>query len=79
MRVLLDTNVLVSGLLSGGIPRHVLRLAIRGEVALITSSILTRELEEVLVEKFGFPAEAGRAIPSELEALAVVIEPEGVP
>lgn len=49
MRVVCDTNVLVSGLLFGGNCRAVLALVSEGKIEGFTSSALIAELEEVLL------------------------------
>lgn len=79
MRVLLDTNVLVSAILFGGVPRSLLERGIRGELEVVTSPTLMDELEELLDRKFGFPAEAARQVRAELELLAEVVRPRVVP
>lgn len=79
MRVLLDTNVLISGVLFGGIPRTLLEHAIRGQLDLVTSPTLLDELEDVLVRSFEFPPLLGRAIRAELESLAEIVVPTEVP
>jgi len=49
IRVVIDTNVLVSGLLtSGGLPEAVINLAISGEVQWFASPSVLAEYEEVL-------------------------------
>lgn len=48
MRVVLDTNVLVSGLLWLGPPHRILELVDAGELTLCMSENLLQELEEVL-------------------------------
>lgn len=48
MRVLLDTNVVVSALLFGGLPRHLLRTLCNSPFELWTSRPLLRELAAVL-------------------------------
>ena len=48
MRVVADTNVLVSGLLWPGPPAHFLDAAVRREFHLLTSEELLAELEDVL-------------------------------
>lgn len=59
MRVVLDTNVIVSGLLWGGPPRRLLDLARRNTIILYTSAVLLDELAEVLArEKFAVPLAA---------------------
>ncbi|MFA5787231.1 MAG: putative toxin-antitoxin system toxin component, PIN family [Actinomycetota bacterium] len=79
MRILLDTNVLVSAIFLGGQPRELVRIAARGRVELVTSSHLLDELEAVLEEKFGFPRSAAREIRAEVEALSAIAEPLRVP
>lgn len=48
MRVVADTNTIVSGLLWSGAPRHVLNAARTGRLQLFTSAELLVELEDVL-------------------------------
>ena len=49
MRVVCDTNVLVSGILFQGPPRLIVGLASRGRIANFTSPALLREAEDVLL------------------------------
>ena len=79
MRVLLDTNVLISAVLFGGIPRSLLERGIAGEIELVTSPSLMDEFEEVVREKFGFPPEIARTVRTELELLADVVRPKTIP
>lgn len=65
MRVVLDTNVIVSGLLWGGPPRRWLDLARKNTIALYTSAVLLAELAEVLArEKFTGPLVAHGLTPN---------------
>ena len=75
MRVLLDTNVLVSAILFGGVPRQLLEAALAGKLDLVTSQPLLAELETVLTGKFEFPTSMTASIRAELEALSEVVEP----
>lgn len=53
MRLVLDTNCVVSAFLWGGTPRQVLNAAVDGKCQLFTSGALLAELEDVLArEKF---------------------------
>lgn len=53
MRLVLDTNVIVSGVIWGGVPRQLLNLARDERVTLFTSLTLLRELADVLArDKF---------------------------
>lgn len=79
MRVLLDTNVLISGILFRGLPRSLLERASRGELDLVTSPELLDELEAVLTEKFHVPPELVRLARGELETLALVVVPGYMP
>jgi putative PIN family toxin of toxin-antitoxin system len=54
MRIVCDTNVLVSGVLFAGPPRQVLQMIVSGSVTNVTSTALLREAEDVLGRvKFG--------------------------
>ena len=48
MRLVLDTNVVVSALVFGGTPLQLLQAAVTGDVLLFTSPALLAELREVL-------------------------------
>lgn len=53
MRLVLDTNIVISGFIWGGVPRQLLDLGRDGQVAFFTSSVLLDELVNVLErEKF---------------------------
>lgn len=79
MRVVLDTNVLLSAILFGGVPRRLLQVVMDGRLRLVTSRHLLDEFEEILEEKFGFSKAAAVETRSELEILAEVVEPVDVP
>lgn len=75
MRVLLDTNVLISAIPFGGGPRQLLEAVLTGDLDLITSQPLLAELETVLTRKFEFPSSMAASIRAELEALSEMVEP----
>lgn len=52
MRVVADTNVLISALLFGGLPEQILLAGLRGEIQLVISIPLVEELENVLTKRF---------------------------
>ena len=59
-RVVLDTNIIVSGFGWGGVPGHVLDAAFAGRFVVVTSVALLREVEDVIrrsrfVEQFPDP------------------------
>jgi putative PIN family toxin of toxin-antitoxin system len=75
LRVLLDTNVIISAVLFGGVPRDLIEGALRGDLELVTSPGLLTELQEVLTRKFAFAETIAASVRSELENLCTVIEP----
>jgi uncharacterized protein len=79
LRIVLDTNVLVSGLLSPhGPPATILRLVLAGNVRLCVDARILVEYTEVLARpKFGFADDAMEALLTYLEATSesVVSEP----
>jgi putative PIN family toxin of toxin-antitoxin system len=80
VRVVLDTNTVVSALLWGGIPEQLLAAATEGRIELYTSESLFMELAEVLARpKFAQRIQkAGRTVRHLLEqyrGLAEFIEP----
>ena len=79
MRVVLDTNVLVSALHFGGRPRRLLESVLRGEHELVIGSAILTELEAVLVEVCAWNPGRPRAARGELEALGEVVSPTEVP
>lgn len=79
MRIVLDTNVLISAVLFGGHPRELLQHAIQGRIRPVTSTRLLDELEELLERRFGFSPVAAAETRSEFEVLAEVVELIDVP
>ena len=54
VRIVLDTNILISGLLYSGKPRKLIDLAINGRIEVVSSWEMIGELREVLArDKFG--------------------------
>ena len=77
MRVVADTNVLVSALIfPGGPPEAFYRLVLGRQVELVTSRPLLAEFGRVLGEKFGWePAQAEELI-EQLIRLATIVDPQ---
>ena len=48
MRIVIDTNLLVSGVISAGLPRQLVDAAKAGEFELCTSEVLLAELLDVI-------------------------------
>ena len=75
MRVVLDTNVIVSGLNFPGNERLVLELALRGRFELCLSPFILGEVAEVLGRKFDWTEERSSQALRALGDAATVIDP----
>jgi len=73
MRVVADTNVLISAFMFGGLPGEFLDLAFVGGFLLVSSPVLLDELDEKLRIKFEVSAGDAEVIRGRLEAVAEVI------
>lgn len=84
MRVVLDTNVVVSALLWGGLPYRLLEMATMGAIQLYVSPVLLDELREVLARPHlaarfvGHRGSAAEALVLYAE-LATCVRPTSVP
>jgi uncharacterized protein len=74
VRIVLDTNVLVSAMLSGGgAPDFALQLVLQGSVTLLADSRILAEYDEVTARaRFGFDEVERRAL---VDVLAQIAEP----
>lgn len=76
MRVVLDTNVLISAFLfPGGAPEAVYCLALEGRIELVTSLPLLAELGRVLSTKFGWEDSMAEEAVAQVARIALVVEP----
>ena len=76
LRVVLDTNVLISAILFGSKPRRILEKAIRGEIRLYLSEPMLEELKGVLQRsKFDYSPEMIQIILTELTGVADLVNP----
>ena len=84
MRFVLDTNLLVSGVIAVGLPRRLVDSAKAGEFDLCTSEVLLAELLDVL-SRAKFAARLGQAgltpqgIVDDLRRIAVIVSPANTP
>ena len=84
MRFVLDTNLLVSGVIAAGLPRRLVDGAKAGEFELCTSEVLLAELLDVLsrenfVTRLSQAELTPQGIVDDLRRLAVVVSPTDVP
>jgi putative PIN family toxin of toxin-antitoxin system len=77
LRVVLDTNILISAFVfPGGAPEAVYREALEGRIELVTSPALLTELGRVLSEKFGWEPARARDVASQVARIAEVVRPK---
>jgi len=76
LRVVLDTNILISAFIfPGGPPEAVYRLVLEGRVELVTSRPLLIELGRVLTEKFDWDSSRADEVVAQVARLAQVVRP----
>jgi len=79
VKVVADTNILVSALIfPGGPPEGFYRLALEGRITLVTSPPLLAELGRVLTEKFGWQGGRTEEALEQLIRLAEIVHPDQV-
>jgi putative PIN family toxin of toxin-antitoxin system len=84
VRFVIDTNLLVSGVISAGLPRQLLDAARVGEFELCTSEVLLAEMLDVIgrdkcAKRLAQAGVVPEALVEELHRLAVVVAPISVP
>lgn len=75
MRVVADTNVLISALMFAGVPGQFLDLAMNGVFTLVTSEVLLEELGEKLCTKFSVPRKTAQKALDDLRQEGNVVRP----
>ena len=76
LRIVPDTNVIISGILFGGIPRLILDMLISGQHDFFLSMQILEEIREVLNRpKFGFDNESALLLIEELHSLCKIVKP----
>lgn len=79
MRLVLDTNVLISALHFGGRPRRLLEAILSGRHQLVAGNAILVELEAVLVETCRWERGRAAAARSEVEAVSDIVTPVAAP
>lgn len=76
LKVVLDSNIFISGIIFGGNPRKIIDLIVEGKIRLCISSDILMEIQEVLErDKFGFSPDITRQIIIEIESLSELLVP----
>lgn len=75
LRVVIDTNVIISALNFGGNPKAVLELARKRHIHNTTSPFIINEIERVLTRKFGWQMEVTREVINDIQGFSHVVNP----
>ncbi len=76
-RIVLDSNVVISAFLFGGVPARLLELALDGSIECFTSLQILDEIRDVLMRpKFGLSSDQALTLIEELHDLCQVVSPE---
>jgi len=75
-RVVIDTNVFVSGLTFKGKPREVLDLVWIGEIEAYISPFIFKELEETLKKDFGWDRDQIKQTIEKIKAKTILVHPK---
>jgi len=76
IRLVLDSNVIISGIVFGGKPRRLLQHIIEGRLELYLSKEIIDEVIGILRKKFKFPHRMLLAVENELASISIIIEPD---
>lgn len=79
MRVVIDTNVLISAIFWTGKPKQLLNQVRLGRITFLTSAILLAELKEILTREdksFKLSPEDAERVVAAMRDLAEVVEPQ---
>ena len=75
MRVVADTNVIISGLVFDGPERRVLKAADQRDFDLLVSEFILRETELAIARKFGWPRSRIENAIEQLRTIGTIVHP----
>lgn len=75
LRVVIDTNIVISALNFGGNPKAVLELARRNRIQNTTSPFIINEIKKVLIQKFGWRREMIQEVLNDFRGFSHVVNP----
>lgn len=76
IKLVLDSNVIISGIVFGGKPRKLLQHVIEGGLELYLSKEIINEVIEILRKKFKYPHRMLLAVDNELASIWIIVEPD---
>lgn len=75
-RVVIDTNVFISGLNFAGRPSEVLELLIKGEIEVFISPFILAELERILRDRFEWKTEQLHRVLNRIKTKTILVHPK---
>lgn len=78
LKVVLDTNILISALIYGGKPEQIYNLVLEKQIIAITSNILIAELLENLIKKFNFEQRRIEQLERVIKKHFIVVHPKKI-
>lgn len=76
VKIIIDTNIIISGIGFGGKPRKILQLILDNKIKAVISPILLAELEDVITKKFPKLANNFELINKKLRKKILVVKPK---
>lgn len=75
IRVVLDTNILVSALVYGGNPKKVFLLALSKQIRVVTSPVLQAELTDIIAKKFPLSLKNINLLKKQIRSTFITVQP----
>ncbi|KKR31382.1 MAG: hypothetical protein UU37_C0002G0063 [Candidatus Gottesmanbacteria bacterium GW2011_GWA2_41_12] len=76
MKVVLDTNIVISAIVFGGLPEQILKKVRQKEIIAVSSLSLIAELIDILSKKFGFPKNKLKLIEKKIKKISMIVYPD---
>ena len=76
MKIVLDTNILISAFIFGGKPRQILSLVLAGKLQAFISPLLIAEFFDVVNKKFDLSAEELTLAKNQIENKLIIVQPK---
>ncbi|MBF0339177.1 MAG: putative toxin-antitoxin system toxin component, PIN family [Nitrospirae bacterium] len=76
LKVVLDTNIIVSAVAFGRLPANILERAVEGEFINITSDFILQEVETVLIKKFRWSIQDAQDVITLLLGFSELVQPQ---
>lgn len=76
IKIVLDSNVIISALIFDGKPEQILFLASRGTIQLILSPAISEEIYNVLINKFRYSEDMAKKLLKSVTSISKIVVPK---